>query len=108
LHEEVSMAWRKVWKTRRKGVRKDAWLIRWYDDKGKMQAKTVHGTADEAEEECRRMEQELNDGTLGRRKKIHWLDFCQEFLEGYRQSQAASNRQGLQRFAGDAHCRVSA
>jgi len=51
LHEEAIMAWRKVWKQRRKGVRKDAWLIRWYDDTGKMQAKTMHGTADEAEEE---------------------------------------------------------
>lgn len=74
------MAWRKVWKQRRKGVRKDAWLIRWYDDTGKMQAKTMHGTADEAEEECRRMEQELNDGSLGRRQKIHWLDFCERYL----------------------------
>ena len=74
------MAWRKVWKGRRKGVRKDAWLIRWYDDAGNMKSKTVHATADEAEEECRRMEQDLNDGTLGRRKKGHWLDFCQELL----------------------------
>ena len=74
------MAWRKVWKRRRKGVRKDAWLIRWYDDSGKMQAKTLHGTADEAEEECRRMEQELNDGSLGRRQKVHWLDFCERYL----------------------------
>lgn len=74
------MAWRKVWKTRRKGVRKDAWLIRWYDDSGKMQSKTLHGSAEEAEEECRRMEQELNDGSLGRRQKIHWLDFCKDFL----------------------------
>lgn len=74
------MAWRKVWKSRRKGARKDAWLVRWYDDSGKMQAKTMHGTADEADEECRRMEQELNDGNLGRRQKIHWLDFCERYL----------------------------
>ena len=74
------MAWRKVWKRRRKGARKDAWLIRWYDDSREMQAKTMHGTADEAEEECRRMEQELNDGSLGRRQKIHWLDFCERYL----------------------------
>ena len=74
------MAWRKVWKTRRKGVRKDAWLIRWYDDAGKMTSKTVHATADEAEEECRRMEQDLNDGTSGQSQEGHWLDFCQEFL----------------------------
>jgi hypothetical protein len=55
LHEEAIMAWRKVWKQRRKGVRKDAWLIRWYDDTGKMQAKTMYGTADEAEEVCHRI-----------------------------------------------------
>jgi hypothetical protein len=42
LHEEATMAWRKVWKRRRKGDRKDAWLVRWYDDAGKMQAKTMH------------------------------------------------------------------
>jgi len=43
------MAWRKVWKNRRKGVRKDAWLIRWYDNFDKMRAKTFHGTARETE-----------------------------------------------------------
>jgi hypothetical protein len=48
------MAWRKVWKQRRKGVRKDAWLIRRYHDNGKMQSKTMHGTARKAEKECRR------------------------------------------------------
>jgi integrase len=56
-------------------------LIRWYDDAGKMQSKTMHGTANEADEECRRMEQDLNDGSLGRRRKIHWLDFCQRYLD---------------------------
>jgi len=42
------MAWRKVWKSRRRGVRKDAWLLRWYDDRGEMRAKTFHGTAQES------------------------------------------------------------
>jgi integrase len=74
------MAWRKVWKQRRQGVRQDAWLLRWYDDAGTMRAKTLYGTASEAVEECRRIEQELNEGTLGRRRKIHWLDFCEKFL----------------------------
>jgi integrase len=57
------------------------WLIRWYDDFGKMKAQTFHGAANEAEEECRRLEQELNEGTLGRRRKIHWLDFCHKYLD---------------------------
>lgn len=74
------MAWRKVWKRRKNGKRKDGWQLRWYDDGGTMRAKTFHGTGVEAEEECRRLEQELNDGDLGRRKKIHWLDFCEEYL----------------------------
>ncbi len=26
------------------------------------------------------LEQELNDGSLGRRQKIHWLDFCERYL----------------------------
>ena len=46
----------------RKGVRKDVWLIRWYDDSGKMQAKKVHGTADKAEEDCRRRGRTLTMG----------------------------------------------
>jgi len=74
------MAWRKVWKSRRKGVRKDAWLIRWYDNFDKMRAKTFHGTTREADEECRRMEHELNDGALGQRRKIEWLKFCEDYL----------------------------
>jgi len=46
-----------------------------------MKSKTFHGTAADADEECRRMEQELNDGSLGRRRQVHWLDFCKEYLE---------------------------
>ena len=75
------MAWKKAWKTRRPGARRRGWLIRWYDDLGKMRARTFHGSARQADEECRRLEQELNEGTLGRRRKIEWLDFCEGFLD---------------------------
>jgi integrase len=74
------MPWRKVWKKKRVGVRRDVWLLRWYDDAGRMRAKTYHGDARAADEECRRLELELNDGSLGRRRDIDWLSFCEEFL----------------------------
>lgn len=74
------MAWRKVWKRKRKGSRRDVWLLRWYDDLDAMKAKTFYGDATSADEECRRMELELNDGTLGQRRDIDWLSFCEEYL----------------------------
>jgi len=75
------MAWRKVWKQRKKGRRRTGWLLRWYDDAGKMRAKTVYGSASEADDECRSLEQGLNQGSLGKRRDISWLDFCEEFLK---------------------------
>ena len=74
------MAWRKVWKKKRKGARGQAWLLRWYDDTGVMRASTFHGDAKAANEECRRLEQDLNDGTLGLRRDVDWLTFCDEYL----------------------------
>ena len=70
------MSWRKVWKTRKPG-RRNGWLLRWYDDASKMKAKTIYGSAKEADAECRAIEEELNGGSLGRRRKISWLDFCE-------------------------------
>jgi integrase len=49
-----------------------------------MRAQTFHGTGKQADEECRRLEQELNEGTLGRRRKILWLDFCEKYLADLR------------------------
>jgi hypothetical protein len=74
------MAWRKVWKQRRKGTRRVTWVLRWYDDSGTMRAKAVNGDAKTADEECRRLEHKLNDGDLGRRHDIDWLTFCETFL----------------------------
>lgn len=74
------MAWRKVWRQKRNGARRGVGLLRWYDDFGAMKAKTFSGDARAADEECRRLEQELNDGTLGRRRDVEWLTFCEEFL----------------------------
>jgi integrase len=45
-----------------------------------MKSKTYYGDGKAADEECRRLEQELNDGTLGRRRDINWLTFCEEYL----------------------------
>lgn len=73
------MAWRKVWKAKRQQSRRHAWLLRWYDDFGAMRAKTFYGDAKAADEECRRLELELNDGTLGRRREIEWLTFVRNF-----------------------------
>jgi integrase len=40
-----------------------------------MQSKTMHGAAEAAEVECRRMDQDLNDGSLGQRQ-----NFCERYL----------------------------
>ncbi len=75
------MSWRRVWLCERKRKKGKTHCLRWYDDRGRMRARSVGRDKKLAEQERTRLEYALNRGQFGGVTPIRLRAFVEEHLE---------------------------